>query len=62
LTATTQLSGSPKKKDRAFYEGQIKTAEFFIGTELPATMGKMNAIDDGCAAAIQIPDEGFGGI
>ncbi|MGD9080175.1 MAG: acyl-CoA dehydrogenase C-terminal domain-containing protein, partial [Desulfobacterales bacterium] len=49
-------------KDKAFYEGQIKTAEFFISTELPATMGKMNAIADGCAAAIQIPDEGFGGI
>jgi hypothetical protein len=62
LTAATQLSGSTKKKDKAFYEGQIKTAEFFISTELPATMGKMNAIADGCAAAIQIPDEGFGGI
>ncbi len=62
LTAAAQLSGSTKKKDRAFYEGQIKTAEFFISTELPATLGKMNAIADGCAAAIQIPDEGFGGI
>jgi hypothetical protein len=62
LTAATQLSSSTKKKDNAFYEGQIKTAEFFIRTELAATMGKMNAIADGCAAAIQIPDEGFGGI
>ncbi len=62
LTAATQLSGNPKKKDHAFYEGQINTAEFFIRTELPATMGKMNAITDGCAAAIQIPDEGFGGL
>jgi hypothetical protein len=62
LTAVTQLSGNPKKKERAFYDGQINTAEFFIRTELPATMGKMNAIADGCAAAIQIPDDGFGGI
>ncbi len=62
LTAATQLSGNPKKKERAFYDGQINTAEFFIRTELPATMGKMNAIADGCAAAIQIPDDGFGGI
>ena len=62
LTAATRLSDKPGKKDQAFYEGQIKTAEFFISTELPATMGKMDAIDDGCAAAIQIPDEGFGGI
>jgi hypothetical protein len=62
LTAADRLSDNPKKKDKAFYEGQIRTAEFFIGTELPASMGKMNAIADGCAAAIQIPDEGFGGI
>jgi alkylation response protein AidB-like acyl-CoA dehydrogenase len=62
LTAATQLSGNPKKKDHAFYEGQINTAEFFILTELPATMGKMNAIAGGCAAAIQISDEGFGGL
>jgi len=25
-------------------------------------MGKMNAIADGCAAAIQISDKGFGGL
>jgi hypothetical protein len=62
LTAANQLSGNPKKKEHAFYEGQINTADFFIRTELPATMGKMNAIADGCAAAIEISDEGFGGI
>jgi alkylation response protein AidB-like acyl-CoA dehydrogenase len=62
FTAADRLSDNPKKKDKAFYEGQIKTAEFFIRTELPATIGKMNAIADGCAAAIQISDEGFGGI
>ena len=62
LTASTQSSGKPSKKDIAFYEGQIKTAEFFINTELQITMGKMNAINDGCAAAIQISDEGFGGV
>jgi hypothetical protein len=60
--AATKLTQKPRKKDSAFYEGQIQTAEFFIKTELQATMGKMNAIADGCAAAIQISDEGFGGI
>ena len=60
--AATKLSQKPKKKDLAFYEGQIRTAEFFINTELEATMGKMNAITGGCAAAIHILDEGFGGI
>jgi hypothetical protein len=62
VVASTQLSAKSKKKDLAFYEGQIKTAEFFINTELQATMGKMNAIADGCAAAVQISDEGFGGL
>ena len=62
FVASKKLSAQPKKKDLAFYEGQIKTAEFFISTELPATMGKMNAIADGCAAAIQISDKGFGGL
>ena len=62
LVASTQLSAKPKKKDLSFYEGQIKTADFFINTELQATMGKMDAIANGCAAAIQISDEGFGGL
>jgi 3-oxoacyl-(acyl-carrier-protein) synthase len=60
--AAMKLSQKPKKKDLAFYEGQIRTAEFFICTELEATMGKMNAITGDCAAAIHILDEGFGGI
>jgi hypothetical protein len=62
LTAATQLSNKSSKKDHSFYKGQIKTADFYIRTELPATMGKMNAIENGCAAAIEISDEGFGGI
>ena len=51
-----------KKKDISFYNGQIKTAEFFINTELQATLGRMNAIEMGCPAAMEIPDEGFGGL
>jgi hypothetical protein len=62
VVASEKLAGKPKKKDVAFYEGQIKTAEFFILTELPLTMGKMEAIVGGCKAAIEISDEGFGGL
>jgi alkylation response protein AidB-like acyl-CoA dehydrogenase len=62
VVASEKLAGKPKKKDIAFYEGQIKTAEFFIQTELPMTSGKMDAIQGGCAAAIEISDEGFGGL
>jgi len=50
------------KKDSSFYEGQIKTAEFFIHSILPETMGKMNAIETLTSAAIDMPDDGFGGL
>ncbi|MEJ2169832.1 MAG: acyl-CoA dehydrogenase, partial [Desulfobacterales bacterium] len=62
VVASKKLAAGPTKKDIAFYEGQIKTAEFFINTELPLTSGKMEAIKGGCAAAIEIADEGFGGL
>jgi alkylation response protein AidB-like acyl-CoA dehydrogenase len=62
VTASQKLEGKPKKKDQAFYEGQIKSAEFFIRSELPVSLGKMNAIESGTAAAIEIADEGFGGL
>lgn len=62
VVASEKLDAKPKKKDIAFYEGQIKTAEFFINTELPLTSGKMDSIKGGCAAAIEISDEGFGGL
>jgi hypothetical protein len=62
VVASEKLLAKPKKKDVAFYEGQIKTAEFFINTELSVTLGKMNAIEGGSPAAINITDEGFGGL
>ena len=33
-----------KNKDAAFYDGQLKAAEFFIHSVLPVTIGKMNSI------------------
>jgi alkylation response protein AidB-like acyl-CoA dehydrogenase len=51
-----------KKKDVEFYQGQIKTAEFFIKTILPGTLGKMNAIGSCNSAAVDITDAGFGGM
>lgn len=61
-TAARALADGGREKDREFYEGQIKTAEFFIGTELPVTIGKMSAIEEGCPAAIEISEAGFGGL
>ena len=45
---------SAKKKDLPFYEGQLKSAQFFCNTILPTTLGKMNAIlaTDGAIMAI----------
>lgn len=50
-----------KNKNAAFYDGQIKTAQYFIQTILPGTIGKMNAIEAGCKAVVDIPEAGFGG-
>ena len=50
-----------KNKDAAFYDGQIKAADFFISNLLPATIGKMNAIALPTKAAIDIHERSFGG-
>jgi hypothetical protein len=46
-------------KKIAFYEGQLRTAQFFINSELPVTMGKFNAIEASDAAAVEILDDSF---
>jgi len=61
-TAARALDEGGHAKDLEFYDGQIKTAEFFIGTELQVTIGKMNAIEGSCPAAVKISDAGFGGL
>jgi len=48
-----------KNKDAAFYMSQIKTAEYFIQTILPATLGKMDSITNTNDAVISIPDACF---
>jgi alkylation response protein AidB-like acyl-CoA dehydrogenase len=49
------------KKDVAFYEGQIKSAEFFVHSVLPVTRGKMNVILTTNPAALEISEDAFGG-
>jgi alkylation response protein AidB-like acyl-CoA dehydrogenase len=49
-----------KKKDVAFYEGQLKSAEYFINSILPITLGKMNAILNNNGAAVEISEDAFG--
>ncbi|MBU4053360.1 MAG: acyl-CoA dehydrogenase [Proteobacteria bacterium] len=61
VAASQKVEDGVKKKDLVFYEGQIKSAEFFIQGELPVTMGKMQAILRGTKAAVEIPEAAFGG-
>ncbi|MGD9365790.1 MAG: acyl-CoA dehydrogenase [Desulfobacteraceae bacterium] len=61
VVAAAKLESGAKKKDESFYQGQIKSAEFFINCILPITMGKMEAIMANSGAAVEIDDKGFGG-
>ncbi len=54
-------NAAEKNKNAAFYEGQIRSAEFFIQSVLPVTYGKMKAIMNSCDAAVEIPEVSFGG-
>ena len=59
--AAQKLEKGAKKKDAVFYEGQVRTAQFFINALLPVTIGRMTAIlaNDGTVA--EISEDAFGG-
>jgi hypothetical protein len=59
--AAQKLANGAKKKDAVFYEGQLKSAEFFTHCILPATLGKMDAILATNSAAVDIEEDAFGG-
>ncbi len=59
--AAKRLEEGAKKKDQAFYEGQTRSAEFFIHSILPTSVGKMNAILNCNDAVTQISEDAFGG-
>ncbi len=50
-----------KNKNAAFYEGQVRSAEYFIQSVLPVTYGKMKAIMNSCGATVEMPEVSFGG-
>ncbi|MEF8824255.1 MAG: acyl-CoA dehydrogenase [Desulfohalobiaceae bacterium] len=52
---------SAKKKDAPFYEGQIKTMEYFVNSILPITLGKMDLINNLDATAVEMEEDHFGG-
>ena len=56
-----RLEKIQKNKNAAFYEGQLKSAEYFIQSILPITHGRMNVIEKGNSAMVEIPEVSFGG-
>jgi hypothetical protein len=59
--AASKLEKNARKGDVAFYQGQLKSAEYFISSILPITFGKMNAILATNGAAVEISEASFGG-
>jgi alkylation response protein AidB-like acyl-CoA dehydrogenase len=62
VVASQKLGNGAKKKDTSFYQGQVKTADFFISTLLPLSRGRMESIQGGCSAAIDMENDAFGGV
>jgi alkylation response protein AidB-like acyl-CoA dehydrogenase len=56
LAADARALGQKMATDKAtaFYDGKLKTAEYFIRSLLPVTLGKLDAILDGSGAAVDI--------
>jgi alkylation response protein AidB-like acyl-CoA dehydrogenase len=59
--AAEALAAGAKEKDTAFYEGQIRSAEYHSQVMLPVAIGKMEAILSGSSVVIDILEESFGG-
>jgi alkylation response protein AidB-like acyl-CoA dehydrogenase len=61
LEGEARLEKINKNKNAAFYEGQVRSAEYFIQVILPVTLGKMAAIEACSKAIVEIPEVSFGG-
>ena len=61
IVAAQKLEKGAKKKDAAFYEGQIRSAQFFINSVLPVARGKMDVILANDGAVVEISEDSFGG-
>jgi hypothetical protein len=57
---TATANKGKKKKDNIFYDGQIKTARFFINQILAATAGKMDSLKACDNAVVEMDEAAFG--
>jgi alkylation response protein AidB-like acyl-CoA dehydrogenase len=60
VIASRQREVAKKQKERLFYEGQLKTAAYYIFSILPETMGKMKAIAAGDGSVVEMDEASFG--
>ncbi|MBI9085873.1 MAG: acyl-CoA dehydrogenase [Desulfobacterales bacterium] len=60
VKAAAALEKDGKNKQAAFYEGILVTARYFIRSELPVALGRLDAVAVTDDAAITIPDAAFG--
>jgi hypothetical protein len=58
-TIAAQKLEKAKKKDKPFYEGIIKSLQFYVDTQLPITLGRLNALMNTSSAAVDIDDNMF---
>ena len=61
VVANRKLEQKPKKKDLEFYNGLLKSAQFFINTILPVSRGKMDVIIANDTTVNDISEAAFGG-
>lgn len=59
-TAKKALADNAKKKDIPFYEGQLKTCEYFVNNTLFVTEGRLNAIKAMNSAVNDMGEDAFG--
>ena len=60
VLASRALEKGAGQKNTVFYEGQLKSAQFFIEAVLPVTLGRMTAIEAMSGAVVEIPEAAFG--
>jgi hypothetical protein len=59
LAAGEKPAAGASARDTDFYDGQVQSARFFIGTILPVTLGKLTAVSRMCPAAVEIKNSSF---
>ena len=59
VAAESLQNDKVKDKDKAFYTGQVKTAQFYLTSLFPAALGKMDGVAALNTAVMEMPEEAF---